>query len=127
MTGFLLLLNSGNMPEQSGNRAVNRRVKIGEESARGERKGTCGLQFPDDNVSACGPLGCTQRGGLCALGAQRLAPLPLCTEAESLAHPVQAAQILHHVLVGVVVIVEDGVLFVHTARLQPQSRGKSLS
>lgn len=64
------------------------------------------------------------------LGAQRLAPLTLCTEAgihKTLAHPVQAAQILHHVLICVVVIVDDGVLFVHTARLQQQIRDKTIS
>lgn len=63
------------------------------------------------------------------LGAQRLAPLTLCTEAgshETLAHPVQAAQILHHVLVCVVVIVDDGVLFVDAARLQQQSRDNAM-
>lgn len=62
------------------------------------------------------------------LGAQRLALLTLCTEAgihETLAHPIQAAQILHHVLVCVVVIVDDGVLFVHAARLQQHIRHKN--
>lgn len=62
------------------------------------------------------------------LGAQRLAPLTLGTEAgihKTLTHPVQAAQILHHVLVCIVVIVDDSVLFVHTARLQQHIRDKN--
>lgn len=65
-----------------------------------------------------------------SLGAQRLAPLTLGTEAgihETLTHPVQAAQVLHHVLVCLVVIVDDGMLFVHTARLQQQIRDKTIS
>ena len=133
MTGFLLLLNSEKMPEQSGNTAV----KGGRKSARnwkGGEGGVYSLQFPDDNVNTCGPLSCTEGGGDFVLwdflGAQRLAPLRLGTEAgihETLAYPVQAAQILHHVLVCFVVIVDDGVLFVHTAGLQQQIRDRTIS
>lgn len=58
---FLSLLNSGKMPEQS-----EWRDKISYKMR--EWEGVYSLQFPDDNVSTCGPLPCTQRGGLCALG-----------------------------------------------------------
>lgn len=41
-------------------------------------------------------------------------------------HPVQASQVLHFVLVCVWVVVDDGVLFVHTARLHDTKSSQSL-
>lgn len=37
-------------------------------------------------------------------------------------HPIQAAQVLHHVLISVSVVVDHSVLFVHTARLKQTSK-----
>lgn len=41
-------------------------------------------------------------------------------------HPVQAAQVLHWVLISVWVIVDHGVLLVHTARLQNKSHAAEI-
>lgn len=40
-------------------------------------------------------------------------------------HPVQAAQVLHHVLICIWVIVDDSMLFIHTARLKQMWKKKS--
>lgn len=46
---------------------------------------------------------------------------------DGLTHPVQAAQVLHHVLVCVWVVFDHSVLFVHTSRLQSKEKVKKMS
>lgn len=49
----------------------------------------------------------------------------VCGAQDGVTHPIQAAKVLHHVLVSVLVIVDHSMLFVHAARLQEKSKKES--
>lgn len=49
----------------------------------------------------------------------------VCGAQDGVTHPIQAAKVLHHVLVSVLVIVDHSMLFVHAARLQEKSKKQS--